>query len=235
MWRVEITDLHLAFGEPLLHSLNWRLPETGWTTLLGSSGVGKSTLLRAIAGLEKAAIQGGEIRYAPDTRLAWLSQQDNLLPWLSLLDNVQLAAHLSGRKNAKSREQAYQMLAAVKMEKHLHKRCDQLSGGQRQRVALARVLMQQANLVLLDEPFSALDAISRHQLQDLAQSLLASKCVLLVTHDPFEALRLSDQIFVLKGQPARLSAPIVPPKSNAQAEILLRHQQLLAELASGEI
>ena len=236
MWCVEIRDLSLAFGsQKLFEHFNWQLSSGKWSTLLGTSGVGKSTLLRTIAGLENDAITGGKLIYQAETKIAWMAQQDNLLPWLSLLDNVQLNAHLSGKKTSETCDKAYQMLVAVKMDKHLNKPCYQLSGGQRQRVALARVLMQQANLILLDEPFSALDAVTRHQLQDLTQELLDDKTVLLVTHDPFEAIRLSDQIFILKDQPISISAPIFPPKTTQQAEVLGLQQRLLTELASGEI
>ena len=127
------------------------------------------------------------------------------------------------------------------MSEHLHKNCAQLSGGQKQRVALARVLMQNADLVLLDEPFSALDAISRYQLQNLAHELLKDKSVLLVTHDPQEALRLSQRIFVLRSpqpnQPA-LSDVIKPegktPRELNQENLWILQQQLLNELLEGK-
>ena len=132
------------------------------------------------------------------------------------------------------------MLEQVGMAAHLNKTCSQLSGGQRQRVALARTLMQNADLILLDEPFSALDAISRHQLQNLAYELLREKSVLLVTHDPQEALRLSQRIFVLQAkqsnQPATLSKAIIPqdvaPRELNQANLWALQEQLLHALSS---
>ncbi|EFL79776.1 ABC transporter ATP-binding protein [Actinobacillus pleuropneumoniae] len=96
---------------------------------------------------------------------------------------MQLAAHLQGKKNAETLAKAEQLLAAVKMSEHKNKPCYQLFGGQRQ-LALARTLMQDADLILMDEPFSALDAVTRLQLQQLAAQLLADKTVLLITHDP---------------------------------------------------
>lgn len=173
--------------------------------------------------------------------MAWLPQKDTLYPWLSIIDNVQLENVLFGNKSTKTTLQAKALLEQVGLSEHLHKSCAQLSGGQKQRVALARVLMQSADLVLLDEPFSALDAISRYQLQNLAHELLKNKSVLLVTHDPQEALRLSKRIFVLRSpqpnQPA-LSDVIKPegkaPRELNQENLWMLQQQLLNELLEGK-
>ena len=210
-------------------------------SLLGCSGVGKSTLLRLIAGLDiQAKIQGNMISH-PNIKVAWLPQKDTLYPWLSIIDNVQLENVLLGKKSKKTTLQAKAVLEQVGMSEHLYKNCAQLSGGQKQRVALARVLMQNADLVLLDEPFSALDAISRYQLQNLAYELLKNKSVLLVTHDPQEALRLSQRIFVLRSpqpnQPAL--SDVIKPEGNAPRELNQENlwtlqQQLLNELLEGK-
>ena len=235
---VHIQDLSLVFGEQVLFEhLDLTLLPNEWVSLLGCSGVGKSTLLRLIAGLE---IQGNII-FHPNIRVAWLPQKDTLYPWLSIIDNVQLENVLFGNKSTKTTLQAKALLEQVGMSEHLHKSCAQLSGGQKQRVALARVLMQNADLVLLDEPFSALDAISRYQLQNLAHELLKNKSVLLVTHDPQEALRLSQRIFVLRSpqpnQPA-LSDVIKPegkaPRELNQENLWMLQQQLLNELLEGK-
>lgn len=236
--HIEIRNLCFTFGEQVLFQyFNFQLKKGSWTSLLGASGVGKSTLLRIIAGLENEAIQTGEIAFAPNTRLAWLAQTDSLYPWLSIIDNVQLQAHLSGEKSAKSREKAISLLEQVGLGEHLHKRCYQLSGGQRQRVALARTLMQEANLILMDEPFSALDAVTRHQLQALAVELLRDKTVLLITHDPQEAIRVSDEICILRHQPAEIALTIAlggnrPRELNSHQQWALQ-QQLFNELTGG--
>ena len=238
---VHIQQLSLAFHQQVLfESLNLSLMRNEWVSLLGSSGVGKSTLLRLIAGLETPGIVQGKITFEPHLRLAWLPQKETLYPWLSIVDNVQLEAVLFGRKSAKTTAQAKSLLEQVGMASHWHKSCAQLSGGQRQRVALARTLMQNADLILLDEPFSALDAISRYQLQNLAYELLKEKAVLLVTHDPQEALRLSQRIFVLQAngenQRATLSKPIFPqgvaPRELNQADLWQLQQQLLQQLSN---
>lgn len=236
---VSIYQLTLAFGfQRLFEQFDFCLATGKWTSFLGTSGVGKSTLLRAIAGLENEAILHGSIHFEPNTHLAWLAQTDSLYPWLSILDNVQLQAHLSGQKSEKTGEKALSLLEKVGLAEHLHKPCYQLSGGQRQRVALARTLMQDASLILMDEPFSALDAATRHQLQDLAIELLQDKTVLLITHDPQEALRVSDEILILRRQPATLSAPISlkgdRPREISNQRLWDLQQRLFAELTSGE-
>ena len=239
---VSIQDLSLDFGEQVLFEhLDLTLLLNEWVSLLGCSGVGKSTLLRLIAGLDTQGKIQGNIIFHPNIRVAWLPQKDTLYPWLSIIDNVQLENVLFGNKSAKTTLQAKALLEQVGMSEHLHKNCYQLSGGQKQRVGLARVLMQNADLVLLDEPFSALDAISRYQLQNLAYELLKNKSVLLVTHDPQEALRLSQRIFVLRSpqsnQPA-LSDVIKPegkaPRELNQENLWMLQQQLLNELLEGK-
>ena len=235
---VHIRDLSLAFTEQVLFEhLDLTLLPNEWVSLLGYSGVGKSTLLRLIAGLDTQGKVQGNIISHPNIKVAWLPQKDTLYPWLSIVDNVQLENVLFGKKSAKTTLQAKVLLEQVGMSEHLHKNCSQLSGGQKQRVALARVLMQNADLVLLDEPFSALDAISRYQLQNLAYELLKNKSVLLVTHDPQEALRLSQRIFVLRSPQPNQSAlsDVIKPEGKAprdlnQNNLWMLQQQLLNEL-----
>lgn len=241
MNAVEIRQLKLSFGkQPLFNDFNFTLPKGHWISLLGRSGVGKSTLIRAIAGFEQKAIQSGCIDFPchqhHTQKIAFMAQQDGLLPWLSVLDNVQLAQHLNNSKSKESVAQAEYLLHVVQLFEHRHKYCYQLSGGQRQRVALARTLMQSSDVILMDEPFSALDAVTRLQLQNLAYDLLKQKSVLLITHDPQEALRLSDCIYVLQTQKGitELSTPIYPqgtqPRPFTQAEFALLHQKLLSQL-----
>ncbi|WGE49472.1 ABC transporter ATP-binding protein [Actinobacillus equuli] len=232
---IEICRLHFAFKDQVIfNNFDFVLPKGKWCALLGASGIGKSTLLRLIAGLETEI--SGSIAFAPETKIAWLAQQDSLFPWLSVLDNVQLAAHLQGNKNIETLAKAEQLLTAVNMLEHKNKPCYQLSGGQRQRVALARTLMQDADLILMDEPFSALDAVTRLQLQQLAAQLLSDKTVLLITHDPQEAIRLADQIYILKHQPAQLSDVIEPlskaPRFSANTEQWQLEQRLLDMLSN---
>ena len=239
---VHIQDLSLAFGKQVLFKhLDLTLLPNECVSLLGCSGVGKSTLLRLIAGLDTQGKVQGNIISHPNIKVAWLPQKDTLYPWLSIVDNVQLENVLFGNKSAKTILQAKALLEQVGMSEHLYKNCAQLSGGQKQRVALARVLMQNADLILLDEPFSALDAISRYQLQNLAYELLKNKSVLLVTHDPQEALRLSQRIFVLRSPQPNQSAlsDVIKPEGKApralnQNNLWTLQQQLLNELLEGK-
>jgi putative hydroxymethylpyrimidine transport system ATP-binding protein len=162
-----------------------------------------------------------------------MSQRDDLLPWLSVLDNVTLGARLRGERA--DREQAMDLLAQVGLVPQMDQLPATLSGGQRQRAALARTLMEDRPVVLMDEPFSALDAITRARLQVLAAHLLAGRTVLLVTHDPLEALRLGHGIQVMTGHPARIEGtpppPGAPPRDLHDPALLARQGDLLAQLA----
>jgi len=184
---------------PLFGPLNLDIAAGKWTCLLGPSGVGKTTLLRLIAGLDDVARFDGQITSSDGLplagRIALMAQSDLLMPWLDVVDNVLLGARL--RADIPNRARARRVLDRVGLSGHTHKTHDALSGGQRQRVALARTLMEDRPIVLLDEPFSALDARTRSQMQDLTAELLAGRTVLMVTHDPAEAARLGDAIVII--------------------------------------
>lgn len=179
----------------------------GWTCQMGASGAGKTTLLRALAGLPTAARFDGTLS-RPD-RIGWMAQDDLLQPHLSLAGNVGLLERLSGRKPDPTRIDA--LLLEVGLAGFGSRAPASLSGGQRQRVALARALMQDAQVFALDEPFSALDPATRRQMQDSALRLLAGRAVIMVTHDPAEALRLADRLLLLSG--GKLSEVPLPPSA----------------------
>lgn len=212
---------------PLFGPLKLDLPQ-GWTCLLGPSGAGKTTVLRLLAGLPTEARFTGQIT-APD-RVAYMAQDDLLQPRLSVLDNVLIGQHLRGQRPDTPR--AVALLASVGLADFASRRPDSLSGGQRQRVALARALMEDAPLALLDEPFSALDAATRRKMQDLTTQHLAGRSVLLVTHDPFEALRLGHRVLLLKGgqlQPMP-DLPGTPPHELDSPEFAAAYRHLMADL-----
>ena len=225
----------------VFNNLNLDLPAGQWTSILGQSGVGKSSLVQLLCGIaDEAEIQGRVICSDGQPlagRVAWMAQQDLLLPWLNLTDNVLLGARLQrGRRpSAEQQELARYLLQQVGLGDRARELPARLSGGQRQRVALARTLFQDQPLVCMDEPFSALDAITRLRLQDLAAELLAQRTVLMITHDPLEALRLSDRVLVLRGTPTHLSDPILPagspPRSVQDPNLLQQQAQLLSLLA----
>ena len=186
-------------GATLFSSLDLTLPAGKWTCLLGGSGVGKSTILRLIAGLYtgaefKGKITSNEISNIPQN-IAYMAQDDLLLPWATVTENIALGAKLRGEHIDRAR--IADLLDRVKLSAHADKKPKALSGGQRQRVALARLLMEDRPITLLDEPFSALDAQTRAQMQSLAVKLLNGRTVLMVTHDPAEAARLGLKIAIL--------------------------------------
>lgn len=236
---VELAGARLAYGgRVLFDDLDLVLPAGALTCLLGPSGVGKSSLLRLIADLapEASARRLAAGDGAPIAgRVAWMDQRDSLLPWLTTLENVTLGARLRGERPDVDRARA--LLARVGLGGREDDRPAALSGGMRQRAALARTLMEDRPIVLMDEPFSALDALTRLKLQDLACELLAGRTVLLVTHDPMEALRLADRIHVLTGAPARLSEPICPPGAPPRAagdpRLVGLYRELLDRLDAG--
>ena len=172
------------------------------TAILGESGIGKSTFLHCCAGLlqskEKAFVFCG---LAPGERIALMGQDDALLPWFTVLQNASLGARLRGEKiNADKVGKILHRTGLAPASRFLPR---QLSTGMRQRVALARSLLEEAGLILLDEPFSSLDAFSRRAMQDLALMELAGKTVVLVTHDPGEAVRMAHHIYIMHSCPAR--------------------------------
>lgn len=216
----------------LFAPVTFTLDAGAWTCLLGASGVGKSTILRLIAGLDAHVQFDGQITASDGAplsdRVALMAQDDLLFPWASVLENVCTGARLRGEAPDSGR--ARDLLERVGLSAHAEKRPAQLSGGQRQRAALARTLMEDRPVILLDEPFSALDAKTRSQMQDLAVELLDGRTVLLVTHDPGEAARLGQKIAVLEQNGLSEIAPpagaipreIDDPQTLAAAGALLR-------------
>ena len=179
--------------------ISFTMQAGSWTCMLGPSGVGKTTILRLIAGLESEIVLDGRIELKEGGRLtgqiSLMSQTDNLLPWLNATENVVLGNRLRGEEP--NYDKANALIEKVGLTDHRKKKPYALSGGQRQRVALARTLMEERPIVLLDEPFSALDARVRAEMQELAAQHLQGKTILLVTHDPAEAARLGESILVL--------------------------------------
>jgi putative hydroxymethylpyrimidine transport system ATP-binding protein len=212
-----ITLEQVSFSHPgaqIFHSLNFTVKGGQWTCLIGPSGCGKSTMLRLISGTLREGFSG-EIRFGDgDGRqgpTAWMAQKDLLLPWLNVVENVCLGARLRNEMSDQKRSRAISLLEDAGLGDYIHALPSALSGGMRQRVALLRTLMEERSVILMDEPFSALDALTRLKLQDLAARLVGGATVLMVTHDPLEALRLGHRVYVMTGRPARLSDPLVPP------------------------
>ena len=236
---VTIRGARLAFdGDPLFDALDADFPGGATTCLLGPSGVGKTSLLRVIAGLEPGAHSAarGSDGAALLGRTAYMAQSDLLLPWSSVLGNVLLGARL--RREKPDRDRALALLSAVGLAANAADRPATLSGGMRQRVALARTLMEDRPVVLMDEPFASLDALTRYRLQDLAAELLQDRTVILVTHDPLEALRVGHRVHVLAGHPVRLDKAIevagAPPRDPTDPHINALHRELLERLGRAD-
>ena len=234
---VTVELLSLRFGQGLLFDdFNMRLAGGEITALLGASGVGKTSLLRVLAGFQPAS---GRITTQTGARLAgqvaYMGQEDLLLPWRSALANVTLGATLRGARPDGAR--AMGLLQAVGLGGQERALPATLSGGMRQRVALARTLYEDRPVVLMDEPFSALDQLSRARMQTLAAGLLRGKTVLLITHDPMEACRLAGRIHILSGFPATLSDPVMLAGSTPRPvddPVVLQTQGELLRVLLGE-
>lgn len=221
-----------SIGDCVLFNTALEIPKGQWTCLLGKSGVGKSTILRLILGLETGGVFHGSFSATDGLplsgRIGYMAQSDLLQPWLSVLDNVCIGARLRGQ--SPNYQHAHSLLKRVGLADYAHQKPATLSGGMRQRAALARTLFEDRPIVFLDEPFSALDAGTRADMQELAAEVLFRRTVLLVTHDPAEAARLAHQITVMSAQETRnWPVPETSPLRDISApETLACQSKLLA-------
>lgn len=236
---IRIEGLTLRYGtRTIFENLSLDIPGGRIMALLGTSGVGKSSLLKILAGLAPArqatvrAGDGGPLA----GRIAYMGQTDLLYPWLRAVDNVMLGSRL--RREQPDVARATHLLERVGLADHARALPMELSGGMRQRTALARTLYENRPIVLMDEPFSALDAVTRARIQELAAELLHGRTVLLITHDPMEACRLGHQLVVLAGHPAVLGSPIIVPGRVPRAlddpDLLRTQGQLMRALVAAE-
>lgn len=220
-------------GISIFNDLSLDVVAGQWTCLLGSSGVGKSTVLKLFAGLGEHVEFTGEFGASVgelEGRIALMAQSDLLLPWLSVSENVAIGAKLRGE--TPDTVKISKVLERVGLADKANRKPAELSGGQRQRVALARTLMEDRPIVLLDEPFSALDAKTRSQMQELTAEVLNGRTVLLVTHDPAEAARLGHVIHVMTENGIEDVTPptAAVPRSVEDPEALRVQASLLARL-----
>ncbi len=193
-----------------VEDLSLRVPAGEFAALVGPSGCGKSTLLRMVAGLERpdrgrVAVGAGPQQTSSHS-LAYVFQDAHLLPWRDVLDNVRLPLELAGDDKRSSRAAAAERVAQVGLAEATHRYPAQLSGGMRMRASLARALVSRPRVLLLDEPFGALDEITRHGLQEQLRELwrAAGITVLFVTHSLAEACFLAERVIVLSPRPARI-------------------------------
>jgi nitrate/nitrite transport system ATP-binding protein len=209
--RLGVTFTKGAVSSEVLRDVDLKVDEGEFISIIGHSGCGKSTLLNVVAGLVPATtgavILDRQAVDAPGPDRAVVFQNHSLLPWLSVYENVRLAVDkvFAGRKSrAERREWTLHNLALVQMTHAADKRPDEISGGMKQRVGIARALAMEPKVLLLDEPFGALDALTRARLQDSVMDIHAKlrNTVLMITHDVEEAALLSDRVVMMTNGPA---------------------------------
>ena len=240
---VRLTTVTKVFGRGgsavrALDQISLEVPQGEFTCLIGASGCGKSTLLSLVAGLEQPT--AGTVSVSG--RVALMFQEPALFPWLSAAGNVEVALRARGIGRAERRQRTAELIEAVHLGGFGGKRPHELSGGMRQRVALARALAQDADVLLMDEPFGALDAMTRDLLHDELDRVRAGRqlTIVFVTHNVREAVRLGDRVVVLSSRPGRVvdefAVPIERPRridSAPVAELAARITDRLREEMSG--
>ena len=236
---ISLRRLSKAFGDlDVLGVMDLDVGRGEFVSILGPSGCGKSTLLSILSGIEEATTGEITIHGAPLNQsgqpFAWMPQNDALLPWRTVVDNVGLGYQVAGRLSKRAaRDQARLLLPAFGLEEFSRALPYQLSGGMRQRVALARTIAQGRDMLLLDEPFGALDAITRTELQLWLEQIwgVDRPTVILITHDVREAVLLSDRIYVFSDRPAQIAAEFeVPLERPRTIEMLAGAQATQLEL-----
>ena len=236
--RLEIDNVSVTFhGEgrsvPALREVSMDVLPEEFVTIIGPSGSGKSTLFNVIAGLLQP--EGGSIRIDGETvadrtgSVAYMPQRDLLLPWRTVLDNVILPLEIQGANLGEAREQARELMPRFGLEGFDGYYPQVLSGGMRQRAAFLRTVLSGRETLLLDEPFGALDALTRRQLQDWLLDLQRSlrRTILFITHDVEEAVYLGDRVVVLSARPGRVAKVLKVELPRP------RHQRMVGDPAFG--
>ncbi len=213
---LDISHIDMVFPTPkgpftALSDVSLKIKKGEFVSLIGHSGCGKSTVLNVVAGLYQATnggvvLNGKEVN-EPGPERAVVFQNHSLLPWLSAYENVELAVDQvfgNNKSKAEKREWIEHNLELVHMDHAIHKRPDEISGGMKQRVGIARALAMQPEVLLMDEPFGALDALTRAHMQDSLMEIQAelNNTVIMITHDVDEAVLLSDRIVMMTNGPA---------------------------------
>lgn len=237
--QVEVRDLSIAYdGEVILKDLSFDLAAQEFVAIIGPSGVGKSTLLKILASI--LPLEAGHVRFEGEdysrhkSAFAYMPQSDLLFPWMTVYDNVRLYDQLHPGKKGHSKEEILKLLQRFGLAGYEFALVDTLSGGMRQRAAFLRTLLCPAQVFLLDEPFAALDVITRNRMQEwllgLRQELQRS--IIMVTHDLEEAILLADRILVLEGRPAHFASSysIPTPPDQRSRDWLFSQSELKRQL-----
>lgn len=222
MSRVEMLGLGKTFGSGAkevvaLRDASLRMAENEFVALVGTSGCGKSTLLSILAGLQEATegtvMVDGRPVDGPGRDRGVVFQTYTLFPWLTARQNVEFALHGEGVSKAERRERAAELLAQMRLGEFADAHPRELSGGMKQRVAIARALVYRPRVLLMDEPFGALDALTRRMMQQLLAEVWEAHrlTVLFVTHDVEEAVYVADRVLVMTNRPGRIKEEIPVP------------------------
>ena len=234
--RLDVNNLNFSYADKtIIRNLSFSVPDGAFISILGPSGCGKSTLLNVLSGLLKP--QSGEIRIddvpvrGTSRELAYMPQNDLLFQWRTILDNVCLYGEIHHQKK-EMRQTALQQMARFGLAGCENKYPDELSGGMRQRAAFLRTTLCEAGIYLLDEPFGALDVITRSDMQDWLRELCTGlhRTILLVTHDTDEAIYLSDRILILGAPGEGIRQEIAITEQNRSREWLYEQGKLRAEI-----
>jgi NitT/TauT family transport system ATP-binding protein len=215
--KVELRDVNLRYfnreGETeALRGITLSVAPADFVAIIGQSGCGKSTLLSLISGIlaptDGEVLVDGQQVNGPSRKVGYMLQQDYLFEWRTILENAVLGAEIQGADMKRARERAKDLLTAYGLGQFLHHRPRQLSGGMRQRVALARTLCTEPDIVLLDEPFGALDSQTRLAVADEVTGILRreGKTTILVTHDIGEAISMAERVVVLSRRPGQVKS-----------------------------
>ncbi|EJP93726.1 ABC transporter ATP-binding protein [Bacillus cereus] len=225
--------------KPIINELNASIQDKEFVSIIGPSGCGKSTLFRLITGLEEASTGQIELTETKSHSVGYMPQKDMLLPWRAIIENAALPLECQGVQKKEAQVKAKELLHKFGLQGYEKKYPKDLSGGMRQRVSFIRTLLTGGEILLLDEPFSALDALTKASLQEwlFEQWKEWEKTILFITHDVEEALFLSNRILVVENQPiATLTERIVPLDRNRtrkdlyKPEVLALKEELLSML-----
>lgn len=224
MWKIELAGINKSYvtstgSLPVLDNISLQVAEQQFVSILGPSGCGKSTIFNIICGLENA--DSGKILLSGE--LSYMPQKDLLLPWRKIIDNVILPLQIAGVNGQVARQRAVELLDIFGLKGFEHRYPSELSGGMRQRAALMRTILAEKDILLLDEPFGALDAITRFNMQTWLLDVWHrfQRTILFITHDVEEAIYLSDKIYVMSQRPSGIKLAVDIPLSRP------RHPELV--------